>query len=199
MKKNFGAAILLAGAMCLSAPVFAGTLTFSGTIDGTEPTWDNPDTLAATLTGYGTFEFTVDTDGTYSILSAYAGDASLDENLDGMLSLYASPFDAMTAGPALVFDDDYTAGDVGDLAAFDASCVGQNCSGFSAMLTAGTTYTLVQTSFTDVANSFGQPTGDYTTTITGPGEISGSPIPVPAAIWFMLSGLVGLFGMKRRS
>ncbi len=199
MNNKFKAALMLAGVMGLSAPAFAGTLTFSDTLDGTEPTWDNPDTGATTLTGYDTFEFTVDTSGTYSILSFYPGDTSVDENLDGFLSLFASPFDGGAPGASLAFDDDYSAGGIAGLAAFDGACDGSNCSAFEATLTAGTTYTLVQTSFTDVANSFGQPLGDYTTTITGPGEITGSPIPVPAAIWFMLSGLVGLFGMKRRS
>ena len=197
MKRYLRFAALL-GLFAMATPAIAGSVSISGSIDGTEPTFDNPDTVATTLTAYDTYEFTVGSDGMYSFLSSYPGDASLDENMDGFLLLYTGAFDPVS-GTSTAFDDDYSAGDVAALAGFDAACVGQNCSGFEIALTAGTTYVLVQTTFTDVANSFGQPTGAYDLTITGPGDINVGVIPIPAAVWLMASGLLGLAGLRRRS
>ena len=193
MNKLFKGTLATAGLFALSMPVMADTVMISGTIDGSEPTFDNPLSGATTLTSYDTVEFTVTADGMYDFLSFYAGDVDADENMDGYLLLYAG---SGIGGSAIVGDDDYTAGDIGGLAAFDGACVGSNCSGFSATLTAGTTYTLVQTSFTDVANSFGQPTGSYDITATGSGDIR--VVPVPAAVWLMMSGLAGLGFMRRK-
>ncbi|MFK8017635.1 MAG: VPLPA-CTERM sorting domain-containing protein [Gammaproteobacteria bacterium] len=185
-----------AGLFAFALPAMADTVTISDTLDGSEPTFDHPVSGATTLTSYDTISFTVDADGMYDFLSFYPGDTDADENMDGVLLIYDGfdPLDPSTG--LLASDDDYSAGDVAGLGAFDGACVGSNCSGFSAMLTAGTTYTLVQTSFTDVANTFGQPTGSYDLTLTGAGNIT--VVPVPAAVWLMMSGLAGLGFMRRK-
>jgi len=156
MNKALTASLATAALFAFSAPALADTVMISGEIDGTEATFDNPDTGATTLTPFDTYLIEVSEDGMYDFLSFYEGDPAADANLDGMLSIYET-----FPGTSITFDDDYSAGDVGGLSDFDGACVGSNCSGFSVMLEAGVTYTLVQTSFTDVANSFGQPTGAY--------------------------------------
>lgn len=195
MKKAFAKSLAATALLALSAPALAGTAMVSGELDGSEPTFDNPSTGATTLTGYDSYEFTVTADGMYDFLGFYPGDTSVDENLDGYLLVYeGGMFDG--TGTPLADDDDYSEGGIAGLAGFDAGCTGSNCSGFSAMLTAGTTYTLVLTSFTDVPNSFGQPTGSYDLTITGPGDIQ--IVPIPAALWLMFSGIAGLGFFRRK-
>ena len=188
--------LAVAGLFALSAPAMADTVSISGVIDDSDPTYDHPLSGANALTNFDAIEFSVSEDGMYDFLSFYAGNTDADENMDGVLILYDG-FDPLDGAIGVIgSDDDYNAGDVPGLSDFDGACVGSNCSGFTAMLTAGTTYTLVQSSFTDVANTFGQPTGSYDLTLTGPGDIS--VVPVPAAVWLMLSGLAGLGFMRRK-
>lgn len=191
MNKALTATLATAALFAFSAPAMAGTVMISGDIDGSEETFDNPDTGAATLTPFDTFEITVSETGMYDFLSFYEGDPALDENLDGYLSVYET-----FPGSSIAFDDDYSAGTIPGLADFDGACVGSNCSAFSVMLTAGVTYTLVQTTFTDVDNTFGRATGAYDITITGPGDIT--VVPLPAAAWLMFSGLAGLGFLRRK-
>ncbi|MFK7960689.1 MAG: hypothetical protein AB8G96_09185 [Phycisphaerales bacterium] len=183
----------LVSAGVIAAAATADVVTFGGVLADGDATW--------TGTGNGTenffevMEFTVDADGEYGFYSFYPGDASLDENMDGFIRIFEGSFDP-TGDPALniASDDDYSDGDIAILDPFDDDAVGANASGTTAVLTAGTTYFMVQTTFTDVPTSFGQPTGAYESTIVGDGTIT--LIPAPAAIAFF--GLAGLAGMRRR-
>ena len=192
-KKFFG--MLAATAMIAGAAV-ADTVMMSGTIDGSEPTFDQPLSVAEVFTSYDVFQITVDTDGTYGFYSFYPGDTSLDENMDGTLFVYDSAFDPLNPGDFIGGDDDYSAGQIALLDPFDDDATGSNASGFEVALTAGTTYFVVQSTFSDVPTSFGQPTGPYDMTITGPGGIT--VIPAPAVGALLLTGLAGGFGASRR-
>lgn len=195
MKKAFTKSLAASALFALSIPALAGTAMVSGELDGSEPTFDNPLTGASTLTSFDVFEFTVSETGMYDFLGFYAGDPAVDENLDGYLLIFegGGPLDG---GTLVGGDDDYSAGGIAGLSDFDADCVGSNCSGLTADLSIDTTYYLVLTSFTDAPSSFGQPTGPYDLTVTGPGDIS--IVPVPAALWLMFSGLAGLGFMRRK-
>lgn len=196
MNKAIQTMLLAAGALALSGHAYADTVSLSGDIDGTEPTFDQPISTASILTHYDTYEFTVDADGMYSFLSFYAGDTSVDANMDGTLFVYA-PFDPNAPSAGIVgSDDDYLTGDVAALAGLDGDCSGSNCSGFEVALSAGVTYVLVQSTFTDTPTSFGQPTGPYDITITGPGGIN--IVPIPGAVWLMASALAGFGALRRR-
>jgi len=179
--------------LALAGLAQADTVTNSGVIDGSDPTFDNPDTVATTLTNFDTIEFTVDADGAYAVLGFYPGDVATDMNMDGYLLLE-------DGGMFVASDDDYTVGGITELGSFDAACVGQNCSGFVAALTAGTTYTLTQTTFTDTANAFGLPSGPYDQTLTGPGTITIVPEPTSNVLSFsVLFGLASMALRRRRS
>ena len=119
MKHPMKATLLAAGLLSLCAPAFADTVMISGSIDGSEPTFNNPDTSSTALTGYDTYEFVVNADGRYDIHSFYAGDVASDANLDGFILLYEGSFDPLNPGASLAFDDDSGAGDIPSLGAFD--------------------------------------------------------------------------------
>ncbi len=165
----------------LAAGSIASAQMASGTLDGTEPTWDNPDTGSTVLTSVDVLEFTVDTTGLYTFDAFYPGDSDADEQLDGTISIFEGSFDPGMPGASVAFDDDGPGG--------------QNTSQIlGAALTAGTTYFYVQSSFTDVATSFGQPTGDWELTISGDGTASIVPAAPTAALF---AGMAG-FGLTRR-
>lgn len=165
----------------------AGAASTSGSLDASDPTWGGCGSATPLECNYDVVEFTVGTTGLYTIDTFYPGDADLDENLDGYIRLFANMFDPSLDGvDQIAFDDDGP----------DGSNTSQI---LDVTLTAGTSYFLVVTSFTDVANSFGQPNGAWEADINGAGEVNITAVPVPAAIWFMMSGLIGLIGMKRRS
>ncbi len=183
MFRRFTTTLLL---LSLCGLAQADTVTNSGVIEDTDPAFNFAANSQAGDTFYDAVSFTVDADGTYAFLGVYPGDTAADENMDGYLILSDDGFSSGNVGT----DDDYSAGGIAALAAFDGACVGSNCSAFEAALTAGTTYTMTQTSFTNVANSFGQPTGPYDQTWTGPGNFS--IVPAPSAD---LLGLVGFAGV----
>lgn len=182
----------LVAAGTVAGAAMADTVMFSGALEDGDTTW-----LGAgndTLTFYDVIEITVDADGEYGFYSFYPGDVGLDENMDGYIRLYESSFDPSDPDANVAEDDDYTDGDVALLDPFDDGAVGQNASGLSFSLTAGTSYFLAQTSFSDVPTSFGQPTGAYESVITGPGAIT--IVPAPAAL--AAFGLAGLAAGRRR-
>lgn len=194
MRQALRAYLMIVSVSLFSVPVFAGTQTLSSVLDGSEPTFDQPLSIAITQTPYDTYEFTVAEDGMYSVLSFYAGDPVTAAHLDGVLLLY-EVFHPQDAAAFLAGSDDYTDQELPSLGDFDDDCIGANCSGFDVALTSGTTYILVQTAFTDTSTSFGQPTGAYEITLTGPGVF---PFPIPASFWLFASAL-GALGFRCHS
>ncbi|MGY6630099.1 MAG: hypothetical protein ACXIUL_03735 [Wenzhouxiangella sp.] len=131
-----------------------GTATYGGNTTGA-PTWQRPFTVgdgssgSCSLSGTGTAvpylvkAFSVDTTGAYDIVS--------DQDYDGFLHLYENTFNALDQC-------------VGLIALNDDGGPGSQILDFN--LDAGTTYYLVTSGF---ANSS---TGNFTNTISGPGEIT---------------------------
>jgi len=156
-----GAAVLFGP---LVAPASAGTVNFSGTLDGSDPTMPvvfiSPPVCTgqgATLVAYESKQFTVDTAGVYTFSLTLTGNLSM--------YLFAGSFNPAAAFPTCV-------------AADNADPIE-----FSYGLVPGTTYFAVV--FDD---SFTQDGGTYTATISGPGNIllggaAGGPgpdmIPLP--------------------
>lgn len=184
---------LLAGAalMALASTSFANT---TGSLDGTDPIWDGCGSSTATGCFYDAIEFNVSATGSYSFTTFYPGDTTIDENLDGFLFIFEGIFDPADPGASIAADDDYS-GDFG--------CTGANCSQIGSVdLTAGTSYFLVISSFTNAPTSFGQPTGPWEIVdASGAGDVKfkTAVVPVPAALWLMGSGLLGLAALRRRS
>lgn len=153
------ATIAIAGA----APASAATITFEYELDGTESTWERVDgtavpcraPYASTHFYYRTGTLTVDTDGDYTFWDTSWD--NWDENeghSDGFIAIY-SAFDPATptSGCLIAVDDNHEAG-------------------FAIGLTAGTTYTIVQTTFSPLS------TGTFLFSVSGPGTVR---IGVPLA------------------
>lgn len=151
---------LVTAAVLGSTPAHAATITFDYVLDGTEPTSSRPGATSAPCFppfGSGFFyrvqALTVDVDGDYIFWDNRFSTPGLG---DGMIAIY-SAFD-----PA--------APDSGCLAAFDDNGPG----GLAVPLTAGTTYTILQTSFFDGA------TGSYQFSASGPGTVTLSTLTTTA-------------------
>lgn len=177
--------ILLIGATSASANFITGTL------DDTDPVWDGCGLGSAVDCAYDAIEFIVDTSGLYTFDAFYPGDASADENLDGIIEIYEAAFDPLLVGlNSIAFDDDGPGG--------------SNTSQIADLnLSAGTDYFLVVSSFTDVPNSFGQPLGPWEVTASsnaGNVTFNSAPndVPAPSVLWLLGAGLLGAGVIRRR-
>ena len=190
MKKAIMLTATLGAGLLAFGSASAGTASYAGDLS-TDPdgTFQNPLSSTCAVCAYDVQEFTVDTDGLYTIDAFYPGDSSLDLNMDGYLILYEGGFDPMDASSGIIGSDD------------DGPAGSTTSQILDIALTAGTTYFLVTTAFDDIPTSFGQPTGPFENTISGPGEITlvGSPVPVPAAVWLLGSALLGLGAARRKA
>lgn len=185
--KSLIGALSFAASLTFSAGVVstanAATIEITGdTTGGT--TWNRP--FFTSLSGIGTatplqaIEFMVDTSGDYDfeILTSAA-------DFDTYLHLYDDngfdPLDQFTGLQA--FDDD---GGVGLLSALSAT-LGDNTS-----LIAGVLYTIVVSGFNNA--DF----GTFTLEISGPGNISTTAVPLPAALPLFMAGFGGLMAFRRK-
>ena len=190
MKKAIMLTATLGAGLLAFGSASAGTASYAGDLSSdADGTFQNPLSSACAICAYDVQEFTVDTDGLYIIDAFYPGDASLDLNMDGYLILYEGGFDPMDASTGIIASDD------------DGPAGSTTSQILDVALTAGTTYFLVTTAFDDVPTSFGQPTGPFENTISGPGEIDlvTAPVPVPAAVWLLGSALIGLGAARRKA
>ena len=187
---------LIAAAVCLSAGVgaHAATLTVRGELTPDSFHWLHDDTPALLPTATAAYEFTVAEDGFYEFLARYDASVSPAPHVDGWLFLFEG---SLSAGTQLAQNNDYVAGDIPRLADLDGGCDGANCSGLTAQLAVGVTYTLVVTSAFNVPTDAGQPYGPFELTLSGPGILP--PIPLPPALVLYASGIVGLAALRRRS
>jgi hypothetical protein len=156
-------AAVSAASLIVATPALAGTQTFSGSLTTSSPAFARPDGraelcdlptgLGGVTSFYSAQSFTVDTSGTYTIANTSntfpAGPGFLAG--DSFFALYQGSFDPANPLANLVAtNDDFNF----------------NQAQLSCALSAGTTYILVTTTFGDSV------TGDFTNTITGPGQIT---------------------------
>lgn len=154
-----------------------GAATFNRALTGTPPTGLS---AVGTAVRYSATSFTVSASGTFQFFSIAVG------GWDNFTFLYQGSFNPASAMTnVLVGNDDYLN---------DTNNIG--LSGFSAALTAGTTYVFVTTGFSNT--DF----GSFTDSITGPGTVTLSPVPEPGsreslALGLALAGLAGRRFMRR--
>ena len=183
LKQTLALVGLLLSSLSSVPIVHASSLTYSG--DTTEASsWfrpennDHPPSIRYDVNPrYGVLRFEVSLTGNYDIIS----NATLPYLWDNYLFLYEGGFDPLEPQDNFVIlNDDYPIFREGIWA-----------SGFDNItLMAHQSYYLVTSGFG--TSDFGQ----FTNTISGPGDITA--VPVPAAAWLFGSALLGLAGVKRR-
>jgi len=160
----------------------ADTLIYTGTTTG-GPTFNRPIEDGSGLSAVGTavrysvLQFSVTAAGSYDFLST-----PTTAGYDNFLILYQNAFNPAAPLANFVIADDDT-GDIGVSSAFTTP------------LTVGTNYFLVTTGFANL--DF----GNFTNSITGPGSIitgGGAPIPEPATMILLGTGLAAVAGRKIR-
>ncbi|MEL7448260.1 MAG: choice-of-anchor D domain-containing protein [Pseudomonadota bacterium] len=156
---RFPAALMLVAGLLTTSLATADSISYSGDLElDPDGVFANPLSSVCTSCPYDVQGFVVDTDGLYTIDAFYPGDTSIDENMDGYLILFEGNFDPLNPVNIVASDDDGPGGS-------NTSQI------LDVSLSSGQSYFLVTTAFDDAPTSFGQPTGPFENTISGPGGI----------------------------
>lgn len=177
--------------LAFSGAAFADTVSYTGNTEtSADGSWMRPDATFAMIDVdtvlYSVQAFSVTADGLYDI-SSIQGIDSDGAQYDAFLFVYANAFD-----PIDPLTNGFAADDDGSTGPGSSEMMGLS-------LSAGTTYFLVTSAFDPAPTAFGSGAGPFTNTISGPGDVllDGAVVPVPAALWLLISGLAGLRMMRR--
>jgi hypothetical protein len=158
MRRLFALALILSLSFLSLAlsPVYAASISYSGTLDASDPLFNRPDETCCSLSGTTAYfesqDFYVDVSGLYTMTMTAGTFAPSGAPDDGFFVLYTDFVDANN--PLLNWYNADDAGGVGNLPEVVE------------YLDAGAAYTLVATTFDPLA------LGSYSVTITGPGNIT---------------------------